>query len=364
MPISWKPSSRPHCADVARRARPSRGSAEVGASACAKRGHGRKRTAIAARNPMSDAPSPSSSRCRRHRSRGRAPRAGARRRHDRDAVGRPRRRQDDARARMLRALGWTGPVKSPTYTLVEHYPLSSLYFYHFDFYRFADPSEWETAGLAECFRADAVCLVEWPERVAGCCRRRTSRLTLAHPADPSRAGRELALSAHTERGERCLAAMIARSTRRRAALTAFRSSGAACASGCCCPRRSSSSPALAWASVGAHRVRARVARAGIHARHPRVAGRRSRISVLTLTDPHRLVLDLEGVELTPELAQLADARAGIRSRTSPAIRFGTPSVRRCCASCSTSRREVEAAGVRAEAGGRIRPSASSSISIR
>ncbi len=67
----------------------------------------------------------------------------------------------------LRALGWTGPVKSPTYTLVEHYPFSSLYFYHFDFYRFADPSEWETAGFADCFRDDAVCLVEWPERVAG-----------------------------------------------------------------------------------------------------------------------------------------------------------------------------------------------------
>ena len=65
----------------------------------------------------------------------------------------------------LRALGWQGPVKSPTYTLVEHYPFSSLYFYHFDFYRFADPSEWDTAGLADCFRDDSVCVVEWPERV-------------------------------------------------------------------------------------------------------------------------------------------------------------------------------------------------------
>ncbi|MGA7984117.1 MAG: tRNA (adenosine(37)-N6)-threonylcarbamoyltransferase complex ATPase subunit type 1 TsaE, partial [Burkholderiales bacterium] len=59
---------------------------------------------------------------------------------------------------LLRARGVTGPVKSPSYGLVEHYPLSSLYFYHIDFYRFADPAEWETAGLAECFRRDSVCL--------------------------------------------------------------------------------------------------------------------------------------------------------------------------------------------------------------
>jgi len=60
---------------------------------------------------------------------------------------------------VLRARGWEGPVKSPTYTLVEHYAFSSLYFYHFDFYRFTDPGEWETAGLAECFREDSVCLI-------------------------------------------------------------------------------------------------------------------------------------------------------------------------------------------------------------
>src|SRR5512143_1494377 len=68
---------------------------------------------------------------------------------------------------LLRARGVTGPVKSPSYGLVEHYLVSSLYFYHIDFYRFADPAEWETAGLAECFRSDSVCLVEWPERVPG-----------------------------------------------------------------------------------------------------------------------------------------------------------------------------------------------------
>ena len=107
---------------------------------------------------------------------------------------------------VLRAMGWTGTVKSPTYTLVEHYPFSRLYFYHFDFYRFADPSEWETAGLAEYFRDDAVCLVEWPERVAEMLPPADLEITLRHPvADAS--GRELARVANSAEGERCLSAM-------------------------------------------------------------------------------------------------------------------------------------------------------------
>lgn len=65
---------------------------------------------------------------------------------------------------LLRALGWIGRVKSPTYTLVEHYTISRLHLYHFDFYRFERPSEWLEAGLAEHFNTQAVCLVEWPER--------------------------------------------------------------------------------------------------------------------------------------------------------------------------------------------------------
>ena len=106
----------------------------------------------------------------------------------------------------LRALGWTGAVKSPTYALVEHYPLSSLYFYHFDFYRFADANEWETAGLAEYFRDDAVCLVEWPERVAGLLPPADVDLVLLHPQSGD-AGRDLAVAAHTARGEQCLTAI-------------------------------------------------------------------------------------------------------------------------------------------------------------
>lgn len=63
---------------------------------------------------------------------------------------------------LLRGLGYDGPVKSPTYAIVESYPLDRFTLHHFDLYRFASPEEWEDAGLDECFGADSVCLIEWP----------------------------------------------------------------------------------------------------------------------------------------------------------------------------------------------------------
>ena len=107
---------------------------------------------------------------------------------------------------VLRGLDWTGPVKSPTYGLVEHYPLSNLYLYHFDFYRFDDVAEWDDSGVAEGFRPDTVCLVEWPERVAARLPQVDLAIALALPEGGS-VGRRLSATATTESGERCLIAL-------------------------------------------------------------------------------------------------------------------------------------------------------------
>lgn len=67
---------------------------------------------------------------------------------------------------MLRALGVAGAIRSPTYTLVERYPLAAGgEAWHMDLYRIADPGELEFLGLDS---GEAVLwLVEWPERGAG-----------------------------------------------------------------------------------------------------------------------------------------------------------------------------------------------------
>ena len=69
---------------------------------------------------------------------------------------------------LLRALGITGRVKSPTYAVVEpHETPAGLAISHFDFYRFNDPLEWEDAGLRDLFAAPGLKLAEWPEKAAG-----------------------------------------------------------------------------------------------------------------------------------------------------------------------------------------------------
>jgi tRNA threonylcarbamoyladenosine biosynthesis protein TsaE len=100
---------------------------------------------------------------------------------------------------LLRALGYHGRVKSPTFTLVEVYKFSRLYLYHFDFYRFDDPQELADAGFREYFGGSGVCLVEWPEKAHGL-PPADIRVTLCE----SGAGRRVVLDADTEAGRLCL----------------------------------------------------------------------------------------------------------------------------------------------------------------
>jgi len=69
---------------------------------------------------------------------------------------------------LLRALGVPGRIKSPTYAVVEPYDLPELAVWHFDFYRFSDPREWEEAGFRDIFASPGLKLAEWPDKAAGC----------------------------------------------------------------------------------------------------------------------------------------------------------------------------------------------------
>jgi tRNA threonylcarbamoyladenosine biosynthesis protein TsaE len=103
---------------------------------------------------------------------------------------------------LLRALGHTGRVRSPTFTLAESYNLSSFVLYHFDFYRFSNENEWRDAGFEESIGGDHAAVVEWPELAGNSLPAPDLWLRLRSIDDE--AARIVALHAHSASGQACL----------------------------------------------------------------------------------------------------------------------------------------------------------------
>ena len=101
---------------------------------------------------------------------------------------------------LLRGLGHTHKVRSPTYTLVEPYMLESCRVYHLDLYRLADPEELEWLGLRDMLADAALLLVEWPERGSGYLPAADLTIDLDFSGD----GRVASLVATTPAGQRWL----------------------------------------------------------------------------------------------------------------------------------------------------------------
>lgn len=108
---------------------------------------------------------------------------------------------------LLRALGVAGRIKSPTYAIVEPYEVArpqrisqknaqTLCIWHFDFYRFNDPREWEDAGFREIFASPGLKLVEWPEKARALLPRADLVIELALRNDDG--ARDVTLAARSE----------------------------------------------------------------------------------------------------------------------------------------------------------------------
>lgn len=97
---------------------------------------------------------------------------------------------------MLRALGVTSTIKSPTFSFVESYQGSSLLVHHFDLYRIHDEIELDCIGFRDYFSTDSICCIEWPERAVRSLTKPDLRFTLAIKG----AGREMHLSAFSSAG--------------------------------------------------------------------------------------------------------------------------------------------------------------------
>ena len=107
---------------------------------------------------------------------------------------------------LLQALGVSGRIKSPTYAIVEAYETDSFPIWHFDFYRFNDPQEWEDAGFRDIFASAGLKLVEWPQKADGLLPQADLDLHLLTEGETAR---RVTLQSHTPLGAALLQGLAA-----------------------------------------------------------------------------------------------------------------------------------------------------------
>lgn len=103
----------------------------------------------------------------------------------------------------LEAAGVEGAIRSPTYTLIELYPLAEFSVAHFDLYRLGDPEELEFLGFRDYLNAATLCLIEWPERAADMLQTADVEIAIDYDA----AGRDVRITGFTEWGRSVAAAV-------------------------------------------------------------------------------------------------------------------------------------------------------------
>lgn len=102
---------------------------------------------------------------------------------------------------LMRGFDYQGPVKSPTYTLVETYDVTTvqkapLTVCHFDLYRVADPEELEFMGIRDYLEGAHLCLMEWADKGVGFLPNADLVLSITDITN----GRQLTWQAATEKG--------------------------------------------------------------------------------------------------------------------------------------------------------------------
>ena len=107
---------------------------------------------------------------------------------------------------ILTAYEYSGPVKSPTYTLVEPYDLIGRQVFHFDLYRLAEPEELEFIGIRDYFAHKALIIIEWPEKGGDYLPSADFDVTIAH----GQPARKSTVTAHSDLGRQVFGDFLSR----------------------------------------------------------------------------------------------------------------------------------------------------------